>query len=251
MQAASAAGRVAMGRRAGRRARCLRGLPGSPYRRPKRCAQSGWFNLHANVRIAGRDREGLERLCRYVARPPLAHGRLEERGDGPLVVRFKRPREDGTCGLLLSPLELIERIAALVPAPRAHRVHYHGVFAPAASWRRAIVPTPPARDRRCLRPKGARIPSSSRWYPWADLLWRVFGADPLQCSKCGRVMRVHAVVRGAWATRHVLRSLALPANPVAGAREPGSSLIPTRRTLNFAVRGAVRLEMDSPNPTDG
>jgi len=64
-------------------------------------------------------------------------------------------------------------------------------------------------------------------------------------------MRVHAVVRGAWATRHVLRSLALPANPVAGAREPGSSLIPTRRTLNFAVRGAVRLEMDSPNPTDG
>ncbi|MBW1881122.1 MAG: transposase, partial [Deltaproteobacteria bacterium] len=77
MQAASAAGRVAMGRLAGRRARCLRGLPGSPYRRPKRCAQSGWFNLHANVRIAGRDREGLQRLCRYVARPPLAHGRLE------------------------------------------------------------------------------------------------------------------------------------------------------------------------------
>jgi hypothetical protein len=26
-------------------------------------------------------------------------------------------------------------------------------------------------------------------------------------------MRVHAVVRGAWATRHVLRSLALPADP--------------------------------------
>jgi hypothetical protein len=58
------------------------------------------------------------------------------------------PWEDGTCGLLLSPLELIERLAALVPAPRAHRVHYHGVFAPAASWRCAIVPTPPARERR-------------------------------------------------------------------------------------------------------
>jgi len=38
-----------------------------PYRRPKRCAQSDRFNLHANVRIAGRDREGIP--------PPLGHHR--------------------------------------------------------------------------------------------------------------------------------------------------------------------------------
>ena len=34
------------------------------------------FSLHAATRIAGPDRRGLERLCRYVARPALASGRL-------------------------------------------------------------------------------------------------------------------------------------------------------------------------------
>ncbi len=38
------------------------------------------------------------------------------------------------------PLEFIERLAALVPPPRAHLVHYHGVFAGRSAWRREVVP---------------------------------------------------------------------------------------------------------------
>ncbi|MDP7221013.1 MAG: transposase [Arenicellales bacterium] len=34
------------------------------------------FSLHAATRIAADDRLGLEKLCRYVARPALAAGRL-------------------------------------------------------------------------------------------------------------------------------------------------------------------------------
>src|SRR2546428_13697710 len=34
----------------------------------------------------------------------------------------------------------IEKLAALVPAPRAHSVRYSGVFARAAVWRPLIVP---------------------------------------------------------------------------------------------------------------
>ncbi len=37
---------------------------------------------------------------------------------------------DGTTELSLSPLELIDQIAALVPPPRVHRHRYHGVLAP-------------------------------------------------------------------------------------------------------------------------
>ena len=40
------------------------------------CFTSRGFSLHAATRIAGPDRRGLERLCRYVARPALAGGRL-------------------------------------------------------------------------------------------------------------------------------------------------------------------------------
>ncbi len=36
----------------------------------------GW-SLQAGVRIRAGDRGGLERLCRYVMRPPLAEDRME------------------------------------------------------------------------------------------------------------------------------------------------------------------------------
>ncbi|MBI3372642.1 MAG: transposase [Betaproteobacteria bacterium] len=43
-------------------------------------------------------------------------------------------RIDAPGDLVLTPLELIERIAALAPLPRAHRHRYYGVLAPNASY---------------------------------------------------------------------------------------------------------------------
>ena len=37
---------------------------------------------------------------------------------------------DGRTELRLTPLELIDRLATLIPPPRLHRHHYHGVLAP-------------------------------------------------------------------------------------------------------------------------
>ena len=42
---------------------------------------------------------------------------------------------DGTYRIELSPLELIEKPAALVPPPRLNLVRYHGVLAPNAADR--------------------------------------------------------------------------------------------------------------------
>jgi hypothetical protein len=74
------------------------------------------------VVIGARDRKGLERLCRYIARPPLAKSRLETRQDGTVVIRLKQPWADGTGAIQLSRLELMERLAALVPPPRKNQV---------------------------------------------------------------------------------------------------------------------------------
>jgi len=97
-------------------------LSGRPYRLPPKCANCDGYGLHAGVVIGAKDRRGLERLCRYIARPPLAKPRLEERPDGSVRVRFKRPWSDGTEGIELSRVELVERLAALVPPPRANTV---------------------------------------------------------------------------------------------------------------------------------
>ena len=44
----------------------------------------------------------------------------------------------------MEPLELLEKVSALVPAPRSHLVRYSGVLAPASKWRPLIVPEPAA-----------------------------------------------------------------------------------------------------------
>jgi hypothetical protein len=209
MQDASVAGRVALGLRAGRRPRCLRGSPGRARTLPRQCAQLGYFNLHAGVRIAPYDREGRERLFRYICRPPLAGDRLTLRKDGQVVVRFKRPWADGTSAIVLDPLDFIARLAAIVPQPRRNKVHYHGVFGPAAKLRARIVPAPPPAERQPLLVHSAPQKRWRAWIPWADLMWRVFSVEAMTCS-CGCSMRVHAVVQGVWATRRVLSCLGLP-----------------------------------------
>ena len=44
----------------------------------------------------------------------------------------------------MTPLELLARLAALVPPPRHPLVRFHGAFAPRSSWRRDVTPKPPA-----------------------------------------------------------------------------------------------------------
>ncbi|MBL7669824.1 MAG: transposase [Bdellovibrionaceae bacterium] len=41
---------------------------------------------------------------------------------------------------IISPLELMERLAALVPRPRVHLTRFHGVLAPHYKYRSEIVP---------------------------------------------------------------------------------------------------------------
>ena len=54
------------------------------------------MGLHADVAVPARDPRRLERLSRYVARPPLANERLEEQSDGRLALRLKTRWRDGT-----------------------------------------------------------------------------------------------------------------------------------------------------------
>jgi len=108
---------------------------------PPRCVREGGMSLHADVAVPAHDRNRLERLCRYVARPPLATDRLEEMADGRLAYRLKARWRDGTTHVVMERHELLERLAPLIPPPRAHQVRYHGVLAPCASGRGRVVPS--------------------------------------------------------------------------------------------------------------
>ena len=109
-----------------------------------RCASVSGVNVHANVCIPSLDRMRLERLCRYACRPPVAAERLSVLPDGRLLYRLKRRWRDGTSHVIFQPLELIEKLTALVPAPRFNLVRYSGVLAPSASWRALVIPVAPS-----------------------------------------------------------------------------------------------------------
>jgi len=81
----------------------------------------GGFSLDASVCIDGTDRAGLERLLRYCARPPFALEHLHPLDAEHLIYHNPKPRSDSPRDLVLTPLELIDKIAALIPPPRAHR----------------------------------------------------------------------------------------------------------------------------------
>jgi hypothetical protein len=152
LMAASVRSRIATGQEAGQRWRRLgdRVEPLEPglgdgqanSDPPARCVREGGMSLHADVSVPARDRNRLERLCRYVARPPLALERLESLENGLLSYRLKARWRDGTTHILMERRELLERLAPLIPPPRAHQVWYHGLLAPCASGRDQIVPNP-------------------------------------------------------------------------------------------------------------
>src|SRR5277367_2691851 len=118
---------------------------------PNGAARAGGFSLHAGVDIASHQREKLERLCRYVSRPPVASERLALTASGQVRYTLKTPYRDGTTHIVLEPLDLMARLAALVPTPRMHLTRYHGVFAPHSQYRAAV--TPAHRGRGAATPR--------------------------------------------------------------------------------------------------
>jgi hypothetical protein len=81
------------------------------------------------VRIEAADRAGRERL-RHCARPPFALvERLRELDPERLLYAGAKCGPGGNAPLLLTPLELLDRLAARVPPPRIHRSRYFGALA--------------------------------------------------------------------------------------------------------------------------
>ena len=207
---------------------------------------SGGFSIDAAVRIEGEDRPSVERLLRYCARPPFALERLHAPGgivsltspDARLVYRLPKPAPDGRTELLLSPLQLLERIARFVPPPRVHRHRYHGVLAPNARLRAAVTligrpkaetpstqllgPTSPASSRKpSIDPEPAR-PTNPARIRWAVLLARIYDVLPLLCPACGGHMRILAFLTDPPVVLAILSHLELPHQPppISPARGP-------------------------------
>ena len=218
--AASVQQRIAFGERAGQHVRRIGAGFGSAGKAPTLPGPHGasvqGFAVHAHTQIPAHRRDALERLIRYTARGAVSLERLQEDANGDLVYTFTHPWSDGTTGITLSPLELLEKLAALVPLPHVHLVRYGGCLAPHRHLRGAIRPT--------LRQQGLdgeEAPPGTPYWPWARLLGRVFGLEMAPCPLCRRgTLRIMAVITQEAVMTRILRHLQLASvpPPIAPAR---------------------------------
>lgn len=137
----------------------------------RRARSARGFDIHAGVSVAAQDREGRERLLRYCARPPLSLERLSVLADGRVAYRIKNPRGQQT-HRVMSPIQFLARLCALIPPPRHPLVRFHGVFAPHSSWRRHVVALAHGNSPACekgevpaCREESARGPDSNSRAP--------------------------------------------------------------------------------------
>jgi hypothetical protein len=205
--------------------------------------QHSGFSVDAGVCIEADDRAALERLLRYCARPPFAMERLRKEG-AALVYRCAKQRSEPTSDkrgakvdeLHLTALELIDRIAALVPPPRTHRHRYFGVLAPNSPLRSAVTAMAdaqpdatgddahrPAPLGNAISPTPEPVPTKRpAHYLWAVLIARIYEVFPLLCPLCGGQMRLIAFVTEGRQIRRILDHIGVDSEPphIAPARGP-------------------------------
>jgi len=175
------------------------------------CVALDGFSLHAATRAGALDPHGREALLKYVLRPPIAQERVVRGPDGLVRIALKRAFSDGTTAIDMDPLSLLSRLAASVPAPRAHTVKYAGVLAAASKLRDRLVPKPKATEPDAAQQEEKPPPRSGCCYrPWAQLLMRTFEIDVLRCDRCQGRMRLVALVVEDKSIARFLRTLGEP-----------------------------------------
>ena len=142
-----------------------------------------------------------------------------------------RPWRDGTTAFRFTAHELIERLVAIVPRPRAHLARYHAVLAPAfaARSKRSCLQVP---TRACgvsgrpllLAPRRPRGRGDSRG---PRPIWR-FLEDILACTRCSGRLTIVAAVTSRAGVMRILEILGLPTEAPAfhAARPPPQAELP-------------------------
>ena len=207
--------RLAFGPNAGKKALTLQTVPASTRdTKPNQLVsrQSG-FSLHAGVACKSTQRKKLERLCRYITRPAIAEQRLSLTSNGNVIVGLKTPYDDGTTHVVLSPMEFIGRLAALVPKPRVNLTRFHGVFSSNSKLRRQVVPRQPAKREERQKPKAYGM-------TWAQRLKRVFAIEIEKCEKCGGAVRIIASIEEPEVIERILKHLGLDQTSQPQIRSP-------------------------------
>jgi len=205
--------RIAVGPQQGRKVFTLQTVPASDPEDQfgDTVGKVAGFSLHAGVAAKAHERNKLERLCRYIARPAVSEKRLSLTQQGNIRYQLKTPYKDGTTHVIFEPLDFIARLAALVPKPRVNLTRFHGVFAPNSKHRALVTKAKRGQGGQAKKtndPDEPPTPAERRAsMSWAQRLKRVFNIDIETCQTCGGAMKVIACIEDPTVIKKILEHL--------------------------------------------
>jgi len=113
--------------------------------------------------------------------------------------------------IVMSPLEFMQRLAALVPRPRLNLIRFHCVLAPNTKLRSQITPGEKVnKSGPSDATDDAPHSSASACISWECLLKRVFDIDMEHCPHCGANMKIITAILESSAITQILGQLGLP-----------------------------------------
>lgn len=180
-----------------------RGLHDSRVEMMRSWAHSG-FNVYRGSQVLSDDREGLERLCRYIARCPFALSRLTyDRASATVSYLGK------TTGAtkLYPALDFLARLVVQIPNPFEQQVRYCGFYSNKCRGMRRKAGLPEDTAPEVVPPK--KLSSIS----WARLIAKVFLVDPLICPKCEGQMKIVSFIEQDDLIAKILKHLGLWESP--------------------------------------
>jgi len=193
------------------------------------------FSVHNRVCVEPEDQAAVERLARYIMRPPISLERMAWDGVGEVRYRRKGGHESFGPGQreveTFDPAEFIARVIMHVPEPRRHLVRYYGWYSNVSRGKRrlreeAAESACPSGDGqapsvRAKKDQGPDARALSR--SWAKLIKRIYEVDPLVCPSCGGEMKVIAFITDHAVVVKILRHLKRREEEGRGRGPPGRS----------------------------
>jgi len=215
--------RLAFGPNQGKKALTLQAVPSKENRMKvsELVSKQAGFSLHAGVACKSHQRKKLERLCRYITRPAIAERRLSLASNGNVIVALKTPYDDGTSHVVLSPMEFMGRLAALVPRPRVNLTRFHGVFSPRSKLREYVVPGKSKDESEQVLQS---VKNKAYSMTWAQRLKRVFAIEIEKCEKCGGNVKIIASIEDPEVIEKILKHLRLDEASQTRNRSPPEGL---------------------------
>jgi hypothetical protein len=172
--------------------------------------ENSGFSLDAKVKIEASDKDGLERLIRYCARPPFKSENI--RLNGPWInYHLPKPSYDGRTFIVIDAHDFLDRISRFVPYPRRHRHHFHGIFAPNSSQRKQVAAHAQKRLETEAKAREETVEKTKKVsQTWAKLIARIYEVDPLTCTSCGKKIKIVAFVTHTAQIRRILSGIGWP-----------------------------------------